>query len=203
MRHLHHWRAAAVAPAEARRRVGPEPVALAGLAVERRRAVAVGRRPETSHSALVHDIHRDMHAARACPGDVDVAERVRLLGRADRDAWQLDRRESRRATDPEIAHVLAPWVWIRASPAIRIDRPAAVHLVHAEVQVRPGRGARHARDADDLTAIDVLPLVDPDVRHVPVESEQAVAVIDLDGLSGKTGVAAGDKPVREYHAARR
>src|SRR5213079_3431257 len=90
-----------------------------------------------------------------------------------------------------------------ARPTVRIDRPAAVQLVHPEVKVRAGRGPGHSRDPDHLAPLDVLAFRDTDMPKVSVEGHQAIAVVDLDRLPGKTCMAPGHEPVGEDDAPRR
>src|SRR3989475_6933561 len=182
----------AVGPTEVRSRGDPEPVALAVLALERRRAVAPRARPRGSSSILCDQVDGEAHGSGAAPPHVDDRGVSLARSRAHRHARQLNRRESWRAPEPEIARVLAPWVRIRASPAIRINRASSVHVVHAEVQVWAGGGAGHARDADDLTAPDILPLRHVDSRQVTVEGEEPVAVVDLDRLAAQARIDAWD-----------
>src|SRR6267143_5074877 len=191
----------AVGPTEVRSCGDPEPVALAVLALERRRAVAPRARPCGSSSILRDQVDGEAHGSGAAPPHVDDRGVSLARSRAHCHARQLNRRESWRAPEPEIARVLAPWVRIRASPAIRIHGAATVHVIDAEVQVWAGGGAGHARDADDLTAPDILPLRHVDARQVTVEGEQPVAVVDLDRLSAQARFAAGDEPVGQHHAA--
>src|SRR2546421_3997119 len=198
----HDVRTGAVGPTEIRSCGDPEPVALAALALERRRAVAPRARPRGSSSILRDQVDGEAHGSGAAPPYVDDRGVSLARSRAHGHARQLDRRESWRAPEPEIARVLAPWVRIRAAPAIWVHRAAAVHVIDAEMQVWAGGGAAHARDADDLTAPDILPLRHVDARQVTVEGEQPVAVVDLDRLSAQARFAAGDEPVGQHHAAR-
>src|SRR2546430_11263207 len=191
----HDVRTGAVGPTEIRSCGDPEPVALAALALERRRAVAPRARPRGSSSILRNQVDGEAHGSGAAPPYVDDRGVSLARSRAHGHARQLDRRESWRAPEPEIARVLAPWVGIRAAPAIWVHGAAAVHVIDAEVQVWAGGGAGHGRDADDLTAPDILPLRHVDARQVTVEGEQPVAVVDLDRLSAQARFAARDEPV--------
>src|SRR5207245_3612812 len=182
----------AIGPTEVRSRGDPEPVALAVLALERRRAVAPRARPRGSSSILGDQVDGEAHGSGAAPPHVDDRGVSLARSRAHRHARQLHRRESWRAPEPEIARVLAPWVRVRASPAIGVHGAAAVHVINAEVQVWAGGGAGHARTADDLTAPDILPLRPVEARQVTVEGEQPVAVVDLDRLSAQARFAAWD-----------
>src|SRR5437868_14642066 len=181
LRYLHHGGAAAAAPPEVRGRAHPEPVGQTGLALERRRAVAAARGPGRPHPAGTDDEDGERHVPRAAPRHVARAGVAEPRRSVDRDVGHLDWGEPRRTSKPEVTRVLGPRIGVRATPAIWIDGAAAIRAIHAEVQVRARGGAGHAGDADDLAPIDVLALVDPDMRHVSVEGDQAVAVVDLDG----------------------
>src|SRR5437879_5405711 len=131
----HDVRTGAVGPTEIRSCGDPEPVALAVLALERRRAVAPRARPRGSSSILRDQVDGEDHGSGAAPPYVDDRGVSLARSRAHGHARQLDRRESWRAPEPEIARVLAPWVRIRAAPAIWVHGAAAVHVIDAEVQV--------------------------------------------------------------------
>src|SRR6266568_4209699 len=88
---LHHRRPRGIGPAEVGGRVGPKPVALAGLALKRHRAVAARGRQYPADRILRDNIDGKAHAAGAGPGDGDRHRVVQLRVRAQRHAWHLDR----------------------------------------------------------------------------------------------------------------
>src|SRR6266480_2892625 len=203
MRHHDHVRAAAVRPAEAGSRAGPEPIGLTDLALERRGAVALAATPAVADAVLGDEVDGEAGAGGALPDDVNRRGIVRRGGGGQRDGRHGDRCEPRRATDPQVAQVPAVRIGATARPAVRIDRPTAVQAVHTEMQVRAGRGPGAAGDPDDLAPRDVLALGDPDARKVPVKGHETIAVVDLHRLPAQTGVAAGHEPVRQDDPTRR
>src|SRR5712692_3531228 len=186
VRNVHDRRTAAVPPAEVRGHGRPEPDTLASFRDVRRVAVAPRAGPAPLHAVRRDGVDEKVGpGSGARPGDVDHRGVVELRDSAHRDVRHRDVGEARRAADPQVADVLGPGVGIRAAPAVWVHRTPAADAVHAEMQVRAGGGPGHAGDADDLAAVDVLALGDPDMGHVPVKSHQAVAVVDLDRLSAE------------------
>src|SRR3989441_13100125 len=164
MGHHDHVRAAAARPAQAGSRAGPEPIGLTDLALERRGAVALAAAPAVPDAVLGDEVDGEAGAGRALPDDMNRRRIVRRRGGGTRDGRHGDRCEPWRAPDPEVTQVPAVRIGTTARPAKRIDRATAVQAVHAEVQVRAGRGPGATGDPDDLTARDVLAIGDPDVR---------------------------------------
>src|SRR5260370_42216671 len=68
--------------------------------------------------------------------------------------------------------------------------------------MRTGGGTGHSRNADHLTAADVLALGHVYAREVPMEGKQAVARVDLDRHPAQAFVAVRVEPVRVHDGAR-
>ena len=201
----HHVRSASVPPAEIGRHGRPEPVGLSRLAGERLPAVVTrASRPQPPVAVRADREHRESSSvAGARPRHVEHRGVVVVRHGGHADVRHGNSRVARRAADPQVTDVLRPRVGVRAAPSIRVDRPAAVCVIHAEVEVWTGRGARHPGETDHLAPRNVLALRDVDPREMAVESQQAVAVVDLDRLAAEARVTAGDQPVGDGHAPRR
>src|SRR5438093_2005387 len=192
-----------VGPAEIRPDRHPEPVGLTRLAREPRRPGYV--RPEqVAHGAVLRHVLQlvDVARTRAVPRNGDEGRVARIATNGHADLRQRHVGESRRASEPQVAEVLGPRVGTGPGPTVRIDRAAPVFVVHAEMQVRTGRGAGHAGETDDLSSLYPLTHRDVNARKMAVVREQPVAVHDLDRQPAQARVARRHRPARQLYAAR-
>src|SRR5207237_2193404 len=105
-----------------------------------------------------HEHRKSSSYAGARPRHVEHRGVVVVRDDGHADVRHGNSRVARRAADPQVTDVLRPRVGVRAAPSIRVDRPAAVCGIHAEVEVWTGRGARHPGETDHLAPRNVLAL---------------------------------------------